>query len=157
MARSYSGLFRCAYSHAFIAKNALLHSLPHPLPRLLAPRLSSYDNAQRSSQFSQHSYECSVCFNSRKGSRCLLLSCGHIFCRECLEDGWKLYIAEGDVSRVGCLDPSCVKLEEGACTLLPTNPLPCSLLNTLTAAAESTIASMPWLRNVSAVHRPWSW
>ncbi|KZV77620.1 RWD-domain-containing protein [Peniophora sp. CONT] len=83
--------------------------LPHPLPRLLAPRLSSYDNAQRSSQFSQHSYECSVCFNSRKGSRCLLLSCGHIFCRECLEDGWKLYIAEGDISHVGCLDPTCVK------------------------------------------------
>lgn len=83
--------------------------LPHPLPHLLAPRLTSYDNFQRSSQFSQHSYECSVCFNSRKGSRCLLLNCGHIFCRECLEDGWKLYISEGDVARVGCLDPACIK------------------------------------------------
>ncbi|VDB84506.1 unnamed protein product [Peniophora sp. CBMAI 1063] len=83
--------------------------IPHPMPRLLAPRLIANDTAQQTSQFSQHSYECTVCFNSRKGSRCLSLSCGHIFCRECLEDGWKLYIAEGDISRVGCLDPACVK------------------------------------------------
>jgi hypothetical protein len=50
-----------------------------------------------------------VCFETRKGSRCLQLICGHIFCRACLRDGWSLYIAEGDVARVGCLDPQCVK------------------------------------------------
>jgi E3 ubiquitin-protein ligase RNF14 len=61
------------------------------------------------SQFSQNAYTCSVCFSSKKGARCLALNCGHIFCRECLQDGWQLYIAEGDVGHVGCLAPTCVK------------------------------------------------
>lgn len=55
------------------------------------------------------SYACSVCLTSVKGARCILLSCSHVFCRECLEDFWKLCIAEGDVGRVGCPDPMCVK------------------------------------------------
>jgi len=55
-----------------------------------------------------------VCFETLKGSRCLQLLCGHIFCRACLRDGWSLYIGEGYVARVGCLDPQCVKDEQGA-------------------------------------------
>ena len=38
-----------------------------------------------------------------------MLVCGHVFCRPCLEDYWKLFIKEGDVARVGCPDPACVK------------------------------------------------
>lgn len=38
-----------------------------------------------------------------------MLNCGHIFCRACLRDGWSLYVTEGDTTRVGCLDPQCVK------------------------------------------------
>ena len=38
-----------------------------------------------------------------------MLSCGHVFCYKCLEDGWRLYIAEGDIGHVGCLDPECIK------------------------------------------------
>lgn len=44
-----------------------------------------------------------------KGARCIALSCSHVFCRPCLEDGWRLFIAEGDVAHVGCPDPQCVK------------------------------------------------
>ena len=44
-----------------------------------------------------------------KGSRCLLLNCGHTFCGACLRYGWSLYVAEGDITRVGCLDSQCVK------------------------------------------------
>ncbi|KAI0034912.1 hypothetical protein K488DRAFT_76929 [Vararia minispora EC-137] len=90
-------------------KNAEIIRLPHPQPQLLFPRLSEHDKNQQLSQFSQNSYTCSVCFSSRKGAQCLLLSCGHIFCRDCLQGGWQLYIAEGDVEHVGCLDSSCVK------------------------------------------------
>jgi E3 ubiquitin-protein ligase RNF14 len=31
-----------------------------------------------------------------------------------LEDFWKLCIEEGDVDRVGCADPDCVKVGRGA-------------------------------------------
>ena len=37
------------------------------------------------------------------------LTCTHIFCRSCLGDFWKLCIAEGDIGRVGCPEPECVK------------------------------------------------
>ncbi|KAI0042668.1 hypothetical protein FA95DRAFT_1635888 [Auriscalpium vulgare] len=84
-------------------------TIPHSAPHLLSPLLTAHDQRSQSSKFNQTSYTCSVCFDARKGSRCLQLLCGHVFCRECLEDGWKLYIAEGDVQHVGCLDPQCVK------------------------------------------------
>lgn len=61
------------------------------------------------SQFSQSSFTCSICFSVFKGSRCLQLACSHVFCRTCLEDFWGLCIKEGDVGRVGCPDPECVK------------------------------------------------
>jgi E3 ubiquitin-protein ligase RNF14 len=32
-----------------------------------------------------------------------------VFCRGCLDDYWSLFIREGDVGRVGCPDPGCVK------------------------------------------------
>lgn len=46
---------------------------------------------------------------SLKGAHCILLSCSHIFCRPCLQDFWGLFIKEGDVGKVGCADPECVK------------------------------------------------
>lgn len=66
------------------------------------------------SRFSQTSYNCQICLTSIKGARCVLLSCSHVFCRPCLEDFWKLCIAEGDVGRVGCPDASCVKASREA-------------------------------------------
>lgn len=61
------------------------------------------------SKFSEASYACEICLTSIKGARCIRLSCAHVFCRSCLEDFWKLCIMEGDVGRVGCPDPQCVK------------------------------------------------
>lgn len=46
---------------------------------------------------------------SLKGSSCVLLSCQHVFCRACLKDFWGLSISEGDIGKVGCPDPECVK------------------------------------------------
>lgn len=33
--------------------------------------------------------------------------CGHVFCRECLQDAYNNAIKEGDVSQVKCLEPGC--------------------------------------------------
>lgn len=87
----------------------IMTRITHPVPRLLAPVLASFELLRNSKQFAQNSYSCSVCLTDYKGSKCLQLSCNHIFCRGCLEDFWKLCIAEGEVGRVGCPDPACVK------------------------------------------------
>ncbi|TRM61430.1 hypothetical protein BD626DRAFT_500987 [Schizophyllum amplum] len=83
--------------------------LTHHTPPALLARLQAYQSAAQTSQFSVNSYPCAVCLTSLKGAKCLRLDCEHIFCRACLEDFWKLCIAEGDVGRVGCPDPACVK------------------------------------------------
>jgi E3 ubiquitin-protein ligase RNF14 len=75
----------------------------------MLPILKDYDIKSKAAAFNQTSYSCSVCITSVKGAKSILLSCQHVFCRECLEDFWKLCIAEGDVGRVGCPDPDCVK------------------------------------------------
>ncbi|KAI0067871.1 hypothetical protein BV25DRAFT_1953211 [Artomyces pyxidatus] len=104
-------LYLCLY----LLVSSVICSISHPAPHLLASVLAAYETESKTLQFGQMSYPCSVCLTSHKGSRCLQLLCGHIFCRACVEDGWKLYIAEGDVARVGCLDPECVKDGREAC------------------------------------------
>ena len=89
-------------------------SIAHPSPGLLLPALEHYDRSTEAAQFSQNSYECQVCLTSIKGARCIMLSCSHVFCRSCLEDFWGLCIKEGDVGRVGCPDPGCVKAHREA-------------------------------------------
>ncbi|KAL1739268.1 hypothetical protein HDZ31DRAFT_49654 [Schizophyllum fasciatum] len=84
-------------------------SLTHHAPPTLLEQLQTYQSAAQSSRFSTNSYPCAVCLTSLKGAKCLRLACEHIFCRGCLEDFWKLCITEGDVGRVGCPDPECVK------------------------------------------------
>ncbi|KAF8971579.1 hypothetical protein BDZ97DRAFT_1252221 [Flammula alnicola] len=81
----------------------------HPNPSTLASLLSIYDTSSQSAQFSQNSYPCSICLTHLKGIKCLQLTCKHIFCRSCLEDFWQMCIAEGDVDRVGCPHPECIK------------------------------------------------
>ncbi|KAF9451772.1 RWD-domain-containing protein [Macrolepiota fuliginosa MF-IS2] len=81
----------------------------YPAPHILASLLQAHETSSKSLEFAKNSYPCSICLTSLKGSRCLKLSCDHIFCRSCLEDFWKLCIEEGDVGRVGCADPDCVK------------------------------------------------
>ncbi|KAJ6604415.1 hypothetical protein DFH09DRAFT_1122621 [Mycena vulgaris] len=82
----------------------------HPAPQRIGSLLKSYDDLARFASFSQGSYPCAVCLTTIKGSKCLQLSCTHIFCRSCLFDYWSLCITEGSVERLGCPDPECVKM-----------------------------------------------
>ncbi|KAJ7597283.1 RWD-domain-containing protein, partial [Mycena floridula] len=83
--------------------------IPHPAPQLLCRLLTAHAKNVESNKFSMSSYGCAICLGTYKGSKCLELECGHIFCRNCLEDFWKLCIKEGDVERVGCPDSDCIK------------------------------------------------
>ncbi|TFK76877.1 RWD-domain-containing protein [Pluteus cervinus] len=91
-----------------------LIQIPHPAPQMLSPLLIAFDQSTRSRHFAENSYLCGVCLSSHKGSNCVQLTCQHVFCRPCLEDFWKLCIAEGEVGRVGCPDPECVKSKREA-------------------------------------------
>ncbi|KAJ7139888.1 hypothetical protein C8R44DRAFT_660565 [Mycena epipterygia] len=82
----------------------------HPAPRRLGALLTSYDDSAKSALFSSLSFPCAVCLTTVKGSKCLELSCTHVFCRACLFDYWSLCITEGDVEKLGCPDPECVKM-----------------------------------------------
>lgn len=97
-----------------LVNSSLIDSIPNPAPHLLTPLLVHHDALAQATRFSQNAYECGVCLSSVKGARCVMLACGHVFCRGCLEDFWKLCVAEGDVARVGCPDPQCVKAGNAA-------------------------------------------
>ncbi|KAI0690685.1 RWD-domain-containing protein [Cytidiella melzeri] len=88
--------------------------LTHASPQLLLPLLIAHDADMQQSRFCEMSYSCEICLTSIKGARCLRLSCAHVFCRSCLGDFWALSIKEGDVGKVGCPDPSCVKRAQEA-------------------------------------------
>lgn len=86
----------------------------HAAPSVLAPLLKDYERAARDSQFSQNTYPCSICLETLKGAKCIRLSCYHTFCRSCLSDFWQSCIIEGDVGRVRCPDPECIKVNREA-------------------------------------------
>jgi len=84
-------------------------SLYHPAPALLLPILRRYDTLVNSVAFESQTYDCSICITSIKGKRATLLSCSHVFCKECLVDFWTLLVTEGDIFRVGCPHEQCIK------------------------------------------------
>ncbi|KAJ3907848.1 RWD-domain-containing protein [Lentinula edodes] len=116
--------------------------IQHNTPQLLAPLLTSFETSTRSREFSQNSYSCSICITSLKGSKCLQLSCKHIFCRCCLQDFWGLCITEGDVLRVGCPDPQCVKEGRQA-----------NEEEVARAVSEEAVARWRWLKEKSMIEK----
>ena len=89
--------------------NETFVSLYHPAPTLLLPILRQHNALVTSLAFDSQTYDCSICITSIKGKRAILLSCSHVFCRECLVDFWTLLVTEGDIFRVGCAHEQCVK------------------------------------------------
>ena len=72
------------------------------------PELSSFDEKTRQVNFDAGTYDCGICMDPKKGSACYQMKrCGHVFCRQCLQEFYNNAIKEGDVAGVKCLDPSC--------------------------------------------------
>ncbi|KAG2160088.1 uncharacterized protein EDB93DRAFT_1113386 [Suillus bovinus] len=78
-------------------------------PLTLLPLLESYNTHAQDAAFAETSFSCAICLSAYKGRYCVRLGCGHVFCRSCLTDFWGSCIREGDIGRVGCADPVCVK------------------------------------------------
>ena len=69
------------------------------------PNLIDYNSNTKKQEFNSKYADCEICLTSKQGSKCELLSCGHIFCRECLGEFFKVMITEGTVLALKC--PHC--------------------------------------------------
>lgn len=80
------------------------------LPVTWEQELVKFDSDTRESTFNAGTYDCGICLEPKKGSSCYQLKkCGHVFCRQCLQDFFNNAISEGDVAGVKCLSPDCGK------------------------------------------------
>lgn len=80
------------------------------LPTTLEQPLVDFDKSTKFAVFNEGTYDCGICLAPKKGTSCYKLErCGHVFCRQCLQDFYNNAIKEGDVATVRCLDPSCGK------------------------------------------------
>ena len=80
------------------------------LPMSMEDRLLTFSSETQQAIFNAGTYDCGICIEPKKGSACYQLKhCGHIFCRQCLQDFYNNAIKEGDVAGVKCLDPDCAK------------------------------------------------
>lgn len=136
--------------------------IPNPVPKFLADLLASHQKQIVSANFMQSTYSCSVCLTEYKGTKCVQLSCNHTFCRSCLEDFWGLCITEGDVVRVGCPDPECVKAgraatEDEVCRIVTEDQLTrWRWLREKRALENGTATSASWLRETfTTIARSW--
>lgn len=69
-----------------------------------------YDIKAKKEAFEKETFECGVCLDPKKGSKChKMLDCAHIFCLQCLQDFYNDAITEGNISVVRCLAPNCAK------------------------------------------------
>ncbi|OBT92708.1 translation termination inhibitor protein itt1 [Pseudogymnoascus verrucosus] len=75
--------------------------------------LLDHDKSAKQAEFDRQSYDCGVCLEPKRGATCHKLNdCGHVFCRQCLQDFYNNAITEGDLDSVKCLDPGCAKKRE---------------------------------------------
>ncbi|KDR84872.1 hypothetical protein GALMADRAFT_297648 [Galerina marginata CBS 339.88] len=83
-------------------------------PGLLAQRLVDHNAKAKQHAFGLGTYECAVCLTTQKGTQCIRLSCSHVFCKPCLEQFWTIAVREGELSKIKCADPECMKVKKVA-------------------------------------------
>ncbi|KAG1749690.1 uncharacterized protein EDB91DRAFT_1109113 [Suillus paluster] len=111
-------------------------------PSTLLPLLESYDAHTQNAAFAETSYPCAICLSPYKGRHCVRLACAHVFCRSCLTDFWGSCIMEGDIGRVGCPDPGCVKAGHEA-----------GEEDVIRVVGEEEVRRWKWLRTKRALER----
>lgn len=79
------------------------------LPTDVQARIANFDADATQAEFLDQAFACGICFESKKGGRCVKLPCGCVFCQECIVAFWSLAIKEGAVDSVVCPSVECVK------------------------------------------------
>lgn len=76
------------------------------LPASEEAALVKYDLEVGRAIFNANTFDCGICLEPKKGVLCYQLKdCGHVFCRQCLQDFYNNAISEGDIVNVKCLSP----------------------------------------------------
>ncbi|KAF8971445.1 hypothetical protein BDZ97DRAFT_1786531 [Flammula alnicola] len=83
--------------------------LVHDVPEILIESLIQHDANARRMAFEKGSYTCAVCLEAHRGTKCVQLSCSHVFCKPCLEEFWTISVREGELTKVRCIDLGCMK------------------------------------------------
>uniref|UniRef100_A0A8H7YC95 RBR-type E3 ubiquitin transferase n=1 Tax=Psilocybe cubensis TaxID=181762 RepID=A0A8H7YC95_PSICU len=78
-------------------------------PGQLSEILLDYDLKTQRTAFLEGTYLCDVCFEYKKGTQCIFLSCSHTFCKACLREFWTAAVQEGDIGKLVCINPKCMK------------------------------------------------
>ena len=58
-------------------------------------------------EYSGPTETCLICFDDRPLSMFYRASCGHNYCKICLETHYKIKTKDGDVLKLSCIDPNC--------------------------------------------------
>ncbi|KZS96148.1 hypothetical protein SISNIDRAFT_477911 [Sistotremastrum niveocremeum HHB9708] len=97
------------YSGEFLDTLLPSRHISHRSPLTLAGLLRNHQAEALNEAFVSQSFPCPICLSSLKGSKCITLECAHVACRSCLSDFWGFCITEGDIGRVQCPFPECIK------------------------------------------------
>ncbi|KAF1810009.1 hypothetical protein P152DRAFT_460822 [Eremomyces bilateralis CBS 781.70] len=93
------------------------------VPLTYKPQLLDFDKSTKRKKFERETFSCGICLEPKKGVNChRLATCGHVFCRACLQDFFTASITQGDVASVKCPDPTCGRAD-GAITHRRAAPL----------------------------------
>ncbi|XP_071856018.1 E3 ubiquitin-protein ligase RNF14-like [Bombus fervidus] len=70
--------------------------------------LLSYDKYTEEIKFQNSYFECIICFNKFCGRQCIKLkTCGHIYCKNCIQEYITIKIKEDNIIGITCPDLSC--------------------------------------------------
>ena len=70
--------------------------------------LKDHDVEQKQRDFDKESFSCGVCFEDKLGKKCTRFEeCGHVFCRDCMAEYFRLQIREGQVNALNCPTSEC--------------------------------------------------
>lgn len=125
----------------------------------LLASLQAYDHLARQSLFEKDRFPCGICLEAKKGSASVQLGrCGHVFCRECVNDYLTLHLTEGSLNLVlSCPDPLCMSSLTGktASTVLSESTvlmgaISISQLETLLVASPKLIERLHFLKDKAA-------
>ena len=62
--------------------------------------LVEFNSSAKKQEFNAKYVDCQICLFSKQGEKCEMLFCGHVFCKECLAQFFKVLIQEGTQLRI---------------------------------------------------------
>ncbi|RWS16199.1 E3 ubiquitin-protein ligase RNF14-like protein [Dinothrombium tinctorium] len=81
--------------------------VPRFLGHALINHLKAYSDYKRKEEFKKQHVKCIICFQNRLGSECVLFSCFHTSCKECMSYHFRVQIKEGNVHSLKCPETDC--------------------------------------------------